>query len=45
MSLVNANSLFVSLWTGIVQVISFLIGPIVLIYTYNVYTELVKIKK
>lgn len=45
MSLINANSLFVSLWNGIVQVISFLIGPIVLIYTYNVYTELVKIKK
>lgn len=45
LSMTDTNSLFNSLWSGVVQVISFLIGPIVLIYTYNIYKELVKIKK
>jgi len=44
LSLTAANSLFNSLWGGGVQVISFLIGPIVLIYTYSIYRELIKIK-
>jgi hypothetical protein len=45
LSLTDAGSLFNSIWSGVVQVISFLIGPIVLIYTYNIYKELVAIKK
>jgi len=44
-SLTDSGSLFHSIWGGIVQVISFLIGPIVLVYTYNIYKELVAIKK
>lgn len=39
------DSLFSSVWGAIVQVASFLVGPIVLIYTYSIYKELVKIKK
>lgn len=44
-SVTDEHSLFNSIWSGVVQVVSFLIGPIVLIYTYNIYKELVKIKK
>ena len=41
----DADSLFNSVWSGLVQVISMLIGPIVLIYTVGIYKELVKINK
>lgn len=45
LALTDAGSLFNSIWNGVVQVVSFLIGPIVLIYTCNIYKELVAIKK
>lgn len=45
LSLSDKNSLFYSLWGGLVQVVSSIVGPMVLIYTYNMYQELVKIKK
>ncbi len=42
----TADSSFASsLWGGLVQVLNFLVGPMVLIYTYSIYTQLVKIKK
>lgn len=44
-SVAGENSLFSSVWGAIVQVVSFLVGPVVLIYTYSIYKELVKIKK
>jgi len=44
-SLTATDSLFSSIWSGVVQVISLITGPIVLIYTYNIYKELVKIQK
>ena len=34
-----------SLWNGVIQVVNFLVGPMVLIYTYSIYKELVHIKK
>lgn len=39
------SSLFFHLWNGLIQVINFLIGPIVLLFTYYIYQDLVKIKK
>jgi hypothetical protein len=41
----SSASPFYQLWNIIVQVISFLIGPIVLIYDYLIYRDLVKIKE
>jgi hypothetical protein len=32
-------------WSVIVQIISFLIGPIALLFSYNIYSDLVKLKK
>ncbi len=45
LSFTDDGSLFNSIWGAIVQVASILIGPIVLIYTYSIFKELVKIKK
>ncbi|MFA6194432.1 MAG: hypothetical protein WC719_01630 [Patescibacteria group bacterium] len=45
LSFAEKGSLFNSIWGAIVQVASLLIGPIVLVYTYSIYKELVKIKK
>jgi hypothetical protein len=39
------NSLVAQAWNFIVQIISWLIGPIALIYTYSIYTDLIKVKK
>jgi hypothetical protein len=39
------NSPFAIFWNIIVQIISFLIGPIVLIFSYNIYSDLFRIKK
>lgn len=39
------DSVFYVLWNAIVQIISFLIGPISLLFTYYIYKDLVKIKK
>jgi len=41
---VSVDSVFFQLWNILVQVISFLIGPIFLIFYYNIYRDLVKIK-
>lgn len=45
LSFADENSIFASLWSGVLQVVNLLVGPIVLFYTYNIYRELVKIKK
>ncbi len=45
LSFSEEHTLFSSIWGAIVQVASFLVGPVVLIYTYSIYQELVKIKK
>lgn len=42
---VDENSSFALIWGAIVQIISFLIGPISLLYFYQIYQDLVKIKK
>ena len=41
----SENESFIFLWNIIVQVISFLITPIIIIFTYHIYNDLVKIKK
>lgn len=43
--LVSDKSIFFYIWTTIIQIISFLIGPISLLYFYQIYQDLVKIKK
>lgn len=43
--LVADKSFFFYFWSSIVQIISFLIGPISLLYFYQIYQDLVKIKK
>jgi len=43
-SFVTENSIFFHIWNAITQIISFLIGPIVLLFTYHIYQDLVKIK-
>jgi len=42
---IAVDSLGWQIWNGLVQVISFLIGPVALLYNYRVYSDLVKIKK
>jgi len=39
------NSFFFHFWNVVVQVINMLIGPIALLFSYQIYQELVKIKK
>ncbi|MHB8903701.1 MAG: hypothetical protein ACYC40_01175 [Patescibacteria group bacterium] len=39
------KSIFFSAWNSVVQIINFLIGPISLLYFYQIYQDLVKIKK
>ena len=39
------KSIFFSFWNSIIQIINFLIGPISLIYFYQIYKDLVIIKK
>ena len=41
---VAIDSVFYQIWSIVVQVISFLVGPIVLIYDYHIYRDLVNIK-
>ena len=38
------NSIFYSLWDVLVQIINALIGPITLLFSYQIYKDLVKIK-
>ncbi|MFA5109707.1 MAG: hypothetical protein WC458_04170 [Patescibacteria group bacterium] len=45
LSFVSEDSIFSSLWAGLIQIISFLIGPVVLLFNYRIYRDLVKIKK
>lgn len=45
LSFTAENSFFYSFWGGVVQAINFLVGPIVLLYSYQIYQDLVKIKK
>ncbi len=39
------GELLYSIWNGVVQVISIIIGPISLLFCYRIYQDLVKIKK
>jgi len=39
------ESTFSMIWSFVIQIISFIIGPIALLYSYNIYKELVEIKK
>lgn len=41
----DEKSIFYAIWEFIVQIINFLIGPISMLYFYQIYQELVKIKK
>lgn len=45
MYFVPENSSSYYAWNGLLQVVSFLIGPAVLLFTYTIYKDLVKIKK
>lgn len=42
---VSETSIFAILWNFLIQIISYLIGPISLLFTYQIYQDLVKIKK
>jgi hypothetical protein len=42
---VPENSTAFHAWNFFIQVISWLIGPIAMLFTYNIYTDLLKIKK
>lgn len=42
--LADKNSLFSSIWASAIQVINFLIVPIALLFSYQIYKDLVKIK-
>lgn len=42
---VAENSWFWHLWNMVVQIVSYLIGPMVLIFSYKIYQDLVNIKK
>lgn len=41
----NPGSTFSQVWNVLVQLVNFLIGPLVLLYTYGIYRDLAKIKK
>jgi len=43
--MVPEKSFFWEIWNGVVQLISILTGPIVLIFSYQIYQDLVRIKK
>jgi hypothetical protein len=45
LALIPENSVVVQGWNFFVQVISWLIGPIAMLFTYKIYTDLIKIKK
>lgn len=45
MFLVDEGSLFWQIWDALVQIISMLIGPIAILFSYSVYQDLVKIEK
>lgn len=42
---VDSSGVFFQVWSFLVQMINYLVGPIYLIYVYNIYQDLVKIKK
>jgi len=42
---IDQNSIFASFWGAVIQIVSFLIGPISLLYFYQIYKDLVAIKK
>ena len=45
LSMFKELSLSWHLWNGVMQLFNFLIGPIALLYSYQIYKDLVKIKK
>jgi hypothetical protein len=45
LSAMTKDSAGYTLWNTVVQIFSFLIGPIAILFSYNIYTDLVKIKK
>ncbi len=45
LSFAPANSLFAAIWGIVIQIVSYLIGPIYMLFTYQMYQDLVKIKK
>lgn len=44
-ALIPENSAVVQGWNFLTQVISWLVGPIAMLFTYKIYTDLIKIKK
>jgi hypothetical protein len=42
---VSEDSLFFHFWNILIQTVNFLVGPIVLLFSYRIYQDLVKIKK
>jgi hypothetical protein len=45
LSMFSEQGIYWHLWNGIIQLFNFLIGPIALLYSYQIYKDLVKIKK
>lgn len=43
--MVPEKSMFWEIWNGVVQLISIITGPVVLLFSYQIYQDLVKIKK
>ncbi len=44
LSFASYNGVFYQIWNGLIQVINFLLGPIILLFMYRIYKDLAKIK-
>ena len=44
LSLMAENSFGYSFWSGFMQVINFLLGPLAVIFSYSIFRDLVKAK-
>jgi hypothetical protein len=45
LGLSNDKSVFYQIWNIFIQVVNFLVGPIALLFSYQIYQDLVKLKK
>jgi hypothetical protein len=45
LNFVPETSLFAIVWTAFIQIVNYLVGPICMLFTYQIYQDLVKIKK
>ncbi len=45
LNMIPEKTIFWEIWNAVVQIINIIIGPIVLIFSYQIYQDLVKIKK